>query len=1177
MMIDWSHYDEKTIVLLLKPGNVYIWNTDQKVLIPVQGMRPGNLTCLRCNYKKGVFRIAAGHKDGSIWVWNSEAHAVSKISPKDSGLDNIGAVTDIQWDPLSNEYVICTHVNGDMNLVDVDLRSFRTSFARESRDIGMSAFVKSMPGCFLSINNRAPVLTLWNVSQSTPDERIRIPHQKSGINALKAMPDGRFFISFVDGTVIVYDLANRRVDFSTNPAHAETIFDCQFKHNDPNILATASYDGVIKIWDTRQMKNILTLKDQVESPVYAISWCPGGDDEWRLIASTAKGQSILWDAKRGVLLQRISHHTAPSLRITWNPYDPNLICSTSSDSTVVVFNPQGKVLKKYKHSKAIYGCDFNKINKNLLAVGGFDASVLVYDVSSVSNKPIHEFKGHTSRVFNVVWSPLLTNMIASGSDDRTIRVWDMSEPSKVKVLRGHTHNVRALVWSHEVPYILMSGSWDGTIRIWDLRTSECIRVVSDHHADVYGLISHPHRPFTFVSSSRDTSLRFWNMDEDLGFVIKIRSVLDMGQLRSSSLGELKDCMDSSSDLALCSNYIKNLRSDIHQYKDDERALATAYQKCFNYFNNTPGVNELWDLIKSVQDNQSTPPANKFHHINDVRHLAYAKASALTNKSEYVNPRAKLSQSDRLESAAVLHLKLGQIKECCELLIKLGKWERAIALAPARSLGYWKQLSERYTTFLVDKADTANSVPFLITQGNTSAAIHHQQRANDLNGAILTAASDAEGKLPMMSGIDDIEEEEDDVVIAAAKRKALASGDAGHAESKDASLRSDIMLTDQISGISDELAKQLSDAAEPIKAACAHLTINNGMRAVEKLMLGNEVMLAVAVANTMQLSFVDYVYVAAARISENLGLWGEALDFLRYMRDGGQSEITLLAARFIGTRAKKADFYQKAAVRSQEAFLNDAQEAETKGNRIEALKCYLAGGDHMKAAELGTSYLKELLSKGSWCMGQCDEIMRYLNSVNLEKISDAALKDEILAYSFYLGAQHAIFKGFTPVVSFMFEVVNTILSHGRADFPIHAHLMKMQEISYMQYADPTLALTLVNDFLESGSLQAKFKSGATNIKKALESVIADMHNTDNGSDAKKPEQWKSANIITPTGSNLPSGNNRHDPVSSIASKENIKGPRVALGDSTYLSLSEALMLSRCSPFSPALSGARLNVK
>lgn len=54
-----------------------------------------------------------------------------------------------------------------------------------------------------------------------------------------------------------------------------------------------------------------------------------------------------------------------------------------------------------------------------------------------------------------------------------------------------------------------------------------------------------------------------------------------------------------------------------------------------------------------------------------------------------------SKEDRIRDAAQLHLKTGNLQRYCELMVSLGEWERALAVAPGVSYLYWKQLTDRY--------------------------------------------------------------------------------------------------------------------------------------------------------------------------------------------------------------------------------------------------------------------------------------------------------------------------------------------------------------------------------------------------------------------------------------------------------------------------------------------------
>ena len=69
--------------------------------------------------------------------------------------------------------------------------------------------------------------------------------------------------------------------------------------------------------------------------------------------------------------------------------------------------------------------------------------------------------------------------LASGSDDGTVKLWDVTTHENIATLQGHTNWVYSVSFSPDGA-TLASGSWDGTIKLWDVATHENIATLQGH-------------------------------------------------------------------------------------------------------------------------------------------------------------------------------------------------------------------------------------------------------------------------------------------------------------------------------------------------------------------------------------------------------------------------------------------------------------------------------------------------------------------------------------------------------------------------------------------------------------------------------------------------------------------------------------------------------------------------
>ena len=81
-------------------------------------------------------------------------------------------------------------------------------------------------------------------------------------------------------------------------------------------------------------------------------------------------------------------------------------------------------------------------------------------------------RGHSNWVNSVAWSGD-SQTLASGSDDKTVKLWNVQTGECVRTLEGHSSLVISVAWSGD-SQTLASGSFDNTVKLWNMQSGECI-------------------------------------------------------------------------------------------------------------------------------------------------------------------------------------------------------------------------------------------------------------------------------------------------------------------------------------------------------------------------------------------------------------------------------------------------------------------------------------------------------------------------------------------------------------------------------------------------------------------------------------------------------------------------------------------------------------------------------
>ncbi|KAK1756384.1 hypothetical protein QBC47DRAFT_299091 [Echria macrotheca] len=124
---------------------------------------------------------------------------------------------------------------------------------------------------------------------------------------------------------------------------------------------------------------------------------------------------------------------------------------------------------------------------------------------------IRTLKGHTN---GVTCLQLDDNILATGSYDATIKIWNIETGEEIRTLRGHQRGIRALQFDDSK---LISGSLDNTIKIWNWHTGECISTLQGH---TDGVISVHFEGKLLASGSMDKTVKIFDFDSKEAFCLK---------------------------------------------------------------------------------------------------------------------------------------------------------------------------------------------------------------------------------------------------------------------------------------------------------------------------------------------------------------------------------------------------------------------------------------------------------------------------------------------------------------------------------------------------------------------------------------------------------------------------------------------------------------------------------
>nr|CAH8840589.1 unnamed protein product [Trichobilharzia regenti] len=312
-----------------------------------------------------------------------------------------------------------------------------------------------------------------------------------------------------------------KLEISMKINHEGEVNRARFMPQNSDIIATKTPSGDVLIFNypshppksslDRGCQPDLRLKGH-QKEGYGLSWNVSLSGH---LLSASDDQTIcLWDINAAPLdgcnlnaMAIFTGHHSVVEDVSWHLFHGHVFGSVADDNKLMIWDTRSSNRSKPQHQVDAHTAEvnclaFNPFSEFIIATGSADKTVALWDLRNLRLK-LHSFESHRDEIFQVQWSPHNETILASSGTDRRLHVWDLSKigidqtpedaddgpPELLFIHAGHTAKISDFSWNVNDPWTICSVSEDNILQIWQMAEN----IYNDDEIDLGNMDLEQHR------------------------------------------------------------------------------------------------------------------------------------------------------------------------------------------------------------------------------------------------------------------------------------------------------------------------------------------------------------------------------------------------------------------------------------------------------------------------------------------------------------------------------------------------------------------------------------------------------------------------------------------------------------------------------------------------------------